>query len=117
VASWSRFGGQTPDWSRQGWDDDLDILSVFQLTKDDLGALLKFAEQIIQENRELHKAIAKHMFTQAMLRVRTILTSKELEGFLAKHPVQPISEERFDKVFPKLANPLISCAQNPQAMK
>jgi hypothetical protein len=108
------FNGEVPNWSQHGWEDDLKFLPVFQLSRAELEAISVFAQNTIEEHRELHNALAAHLYGGMLIKAKQLLTPVELNGLLLKYPLKPITNERFDDVFPRLANPLVSYAENPE---
>jgi hypothetical protein len=106
------YNDEVPNWSQHGWEDDLKFLPVFQLSRAELEAIFVFAQNTIEEHRELHNALAAHLYGGMLIKAKQLLTPVELNGLLLKYPLKPITNERFDDVFPRLANPLVSYAEN-----
>ena len=107
------FNGEIPDWSRDGWDDDINFVRVFQLTRAELEAMFTFAETIVAEHQALLSVLRKHIYDCVMLRQQIVLSPADLQKFLEHHPITPISEERFQSILPKLEKPLKSYAAEP----
>jgi hypothetical protein len=112
-AELSTFNGEIPEWSHNGWEEDIKIVKVFQLTRAELEAMFTFAQTIVGEHQDLHTALRKHIYERVMLRQQIVLSPADLQKFLEQHPITPISEERFHTILPKLERPLKSYAAEP----
>jgi hypothetical protein len=104
------FNGNIPEWSHNGWEEDIRIIRVFQLTRAELEAMFTFAQTIVGEHRDLHRALRKHIYERVILRQQIVLSQADLKKILEQHPTTPISEERFHTILPKLERPLKSYA-------